>query len=171
MKTLILGGARSGKSRHAEYLAESSDPRLHYVATAQALDQEMEDRINAHQARRSNRWMLHETPIHLSKTLDGVMSPGHLAVVDCLTLWITNCLIKQCWQEQRKLLLDQFDTWAGDLILVSNETGSGIVPSGELTRSFVDESGFLHQELARRCDSVILTVAGIPIDIKSPTKS
>ncbi len=164
MKELILGGARSGKSALAEKIArEGSDPVL-YVATAHAGDEEMERRIERHRSRRSADWELLEEPLHLAKALKEQASTDRCVLVDCLTLWLSNLLVVdegRHFQGERDAFLELLPVLPGRVIFVGNEVGMGIVPMGELTRRFQDESGWLHQEVARHCDRVILTVAGL----------
>ena len=167
MKALVLGGARSGKSRYAEQLAQQSRKSLYYIATGEAGDEEMRRRIRHHQQRRSADWQLREEPLLLASALADCDAAGNCILVDCLTLWLSNCLAGQCWPEQRTLFLDALEATASDVILVSNEVGSGVVPLGELSRDFVDSSGWLHQELAACCDEVTLLVAGLPLQIKA----
>lgn len=168
---LILGGARSGKSRLAEERALASGKQLFYVATATAGDGEMVERIRIHQQRRDGSWQLLEEPVALAKLLRDHDSPDHCILVDCLTLWLSNCLYHECWEEQREQLLAVLPTLQSEVILVSNEVGSGIVPLGELSRRFADESGFLHQALAKLCGRVTLTVAGLPLELKQSEAS
>lgn len=173
MQQLILGGARSGKSALAEKLATESGKRVIYIATANKVfnDREMDQRIVRHQAQRPSEWQTIETPIDLSATLQANASPEHCLLIDCLTLWLSNCLLAEdldCWSQQRQALLDIVAELPGDCIFVSNEVGSGIVPLGEINRRFVDESGFLHQAVAQRCNRVIFTAAGLPLVMKGP---
>lgn len=165
-KHLVLGGARSGKSRYAEKCAQSrqlkTDQSLAYVATATADDSEMTQRIKQHQARRNANWLLIEEPIYLSGAL--AQAPRKAVIlIDCLTLWLSNCLHQNLWYEQRSAFLNTVANTEQELIIVSNEVGSGIVPMGELSREFVDQSGWLHQELAEHCTKVDLVVAGLPL--------
>jgi adenosylcobinamide kinase/adenosylcobinamide-phosphate guanylyltransferase len=171
VKQLILGGARSGKSALAERLATESSGRVIYVATAALVEEdlEMERRIRRHRERRPERWQLIEEPLNLAATLRQHCTGGHLLLVDCLTLWLSNILLLddgRHFQEQTAALLSVVPDLPGDLILVSNEVGLGIVPLGEITRRFQDESGWLHQRLAQLCDRVIVTVAGLPLILK-----
>ena len=166
-KQLILGGAKSGKSRYGEKLAKSSTKRPVYIATAQALDAEMKDRVAQHQRDRSGEWALVEEPIHLVQSIKAHDAADCCILVDCLTLWISNCLHQQCWAEESDALLALLPSLKGDLIMVSNEVGSGIVPLGALSREFVDAAGRLHQDLAERCDEVVLVVAGLPLALKT----
>lgn len=164
---LILGGARSGKSRYAEQCAQALRPsrkRL-YVATATAGDDEMSDRIQQHQERRDEQWQLIEEPIHLANVLDHAQGDS-VILIDCLTLWLSNCLHEKCWVEQRDAFLRLLSETQANVIMVSNEVGSGIVPMGELSRQFVDQSGWLHQEIASVCTHVNLVVAGLPLALK-----
>lgn len=166
MKTLILGGARSGKSRYAEALARQSHKNIIYLATGWPGDAEMAARIAHHRQQRPPQWQTIEEPLLLGETLTTHNSEGNLILVDCLTLWLSNCLAEQCFETQQAQLLQSLPLFHGDLILVSNEVGSGIVPLGELSRQFVDYSGRLHQQLATLCDTVQLVVAGLPLQLK-----
>ncbi|NHN37250.1 bifunctional adenosylcobinamide kinase/adenosylcobinamide-phosphate guanylyltransferase [Pseudomaricurvus alcaniphilus] len=163
---LILGGARSGKSRLAEERARASGQQLVYIATATAGDAEMATRIHHHQARRGPEWQLLEAPLQLAATLLAEQREDRCLLVDCLTLWLSNCLHRDCWQQERQALLDAIPQLRGRIIFVSNEVGSGIVPLGALSREFADASGFLHQQLAQLCQRVTLTVAGLPLELK-----
>ena len=164
---LILGGARSGKSRLAETRALESGRELHYIATATAGDGEMAERIRHHQVRRGRQWHAVEEPLHLAATLERLARADRCLLVDCLTLWLSNCLHHDCWQLEREALLKTVTGLPGRIILVSNEVGSGIVPLGELSRRFADESGWLHQQLAQVARRVTLVVAGLPLELKS----
>ena len=166
MKTLVLGGARSGKSRYAEQLARDGGKTLYYIATGEAKDEEMALRIEHHQEWREADWKLQEEPLQLGSAIAGCDATGRCILVDCLTLWLNNCLAAECWPEQRELFLQILPAMQADVILVSNEVGSGVVPLGELSREFVDASGWLHQKLATQCDSVTLVVAGLPLQLK-----
>ena len=169
MKELILGGVRSGKSRYAEHCARASNRPVVYVATATAGDAEMSTRIRAHQERRPAAWTLVETPRALAATLRAQAAPQRCVLVDCLTLWLTNWLCandEPGFRAERAALLEILPTLPGRIILVSNEANMGVIPLGELTRRFSDESGCLHQELAALCDRVVLTVAGLPLFLK-----
>ncbi len=166
MKELILGGARSGKSAYAEQAALASGKAPVYIATGWAGDDEMQQRIVLHQARRGTQWLLAEEPMHLAQALLAVDAEDRAVVVDCLTLWLSNCLHMGDWPAAKARLLQVLPDLSADIYLVSNEVGSGIVPLGELPRRFVDESGWLHQELARICDRVQLVVAGLPLTLK-----
>lgn len=169
MKELILGGMRSGKSRLAEQHASATGLPVTYIATAQAHDMEMKARIQHHQAHRPAHWQLFEEPLALASALNAHAASGHCVLVDCMTLWLTNLL---CLQDEARLrqeiaaLLEALPDLPGEIILVSNETGMGVVPLGELTRRYCDEAGRLHQALAQQCERVILTVAGLPLYLK-----
>ncbi len=169
MRELILGGARSGKSRLAERLAGESGLAVTYIATSQPLDGEMHARIAHHRARRPAEWGLLEEPLELARVLREQAAPERCLLVDCLTLWLTNLLMLEDdarLAAEREDLLDCLPNLPGRVILVSNETGMGVVPLGELTRRYVDEAGWLHQALAARAERVILTVAGLPLALK-----
>ena len=169
MLELILGGARSGKSRLAERLAVESGLAVTYVATSQALDGEMSARIAQHQVRRPAGWALVEEPVELARVLREQAGEGRCLLVDCLTLWLTNLLMlddEARLQAERDALLTCLAGLPGRIILVSNETGLGVVPLGELTRRYVDEAGWLHQALAECSQRVIFTVAGLPMTLK-----
>jgi adenosylcobinamide kinase/adenosylcobinamide-phosphate guanylyltransferase len=171
MRELILGGARSGKSALAEQRAEASGLKVTYIATAQALDGEMAGRIAHHQRRRPQHWQLVEEPLHLAEVLRRHATPEHCLLVDCLTLWLSNLLAaepvdEECFFRQREDFLDQLTRLPGQIILVSNEVGLGVVPIGRLSRRFCDESGRLHQAVAERCDRVTFVTAGLPMSLK-----
>ncbi len=171
MLQLILGGARSGKSRLAEKLASDSQLQVTYIATSQPLDGEMSDRVAHHRARRPVEWALIEEPLELARVLRESASAERCLLVDCLTLWLTNLLMLDDAERlvaERDALLDGLASLPGEIIFVSNETGMGVVPLGELTRRYVDEAGWLHQALAERCQRVVLTVAGLPLTLKGP---
>ncbi|MFQ6576334.1 bifunctional adenosylcobinamide kinase/adenosylcobinamide-phosphate guanylyltransferase [Pseudomonas sp. UM16] len=169
MLNLILGGARSGKSRLAEQLAERSGLAVTYIATSEPLDGEMNARVQLHRERRPPSWALIEEPLALAQVLRANASAERCLLVDCLTLWLTNLLMLDNPERllaERTALLDCLAQLPGEIILVSNETGLGVVPLGELTRRYVDEAGWLHQAIAERCQRVVLTVAGLPLTLK-----
>lgn len=169
MHQLILGGARSGKSRLAEKLAADSALAVTYIATSQALDGEMSARVAHHRERRPAHWGLIEEPLALARVLRDNARADTCLLVDCLTLWLTNLLMQDDptrLAQEREHLLDCLGALPGQIIFVSNETGMGVVPMGELTRRYVDEAGWLHQALAERCQRVVLTVAGLPLTLK-----
>lgn len=179
--TLILGGARSGKSALAERLARESGKEVVYLATARAGDGEMGARIAHHRARRPAAWRTVEECLGLAEVLRRECTPGRLVLVDCLTLWLTNLMLSgeeplpetgeltlpPGFERERAALLDLFEAGLpGELVLVSNEVGMGIVPLGALTRRFVDEAGRLNQDVAARANRVILVAAGLPLVLK-----
>ena len=169
MLQLILGGARSGKSRLAERLAVDSALPVIYIATSQPLDGEMNARVALHRERRPDDWGLVEEPVELARVLRENAAVDRCLLVDCLTLWLTNLLMLDDAERlafERDELLQTLASLPGEIIFVSNETGMGVVPLGELTRRYVDEAGWLHQALAERCQRVVLTVAGLPLTLK-----
>ena len=169
MLELILGGARSGKSRLAEKLASESGLAVSYIATSQALDGEMSARIQQHRQRRPVQWALLEEPLELARVLGEQAAADRCLLVDCLTLWLSNLLMlddQARLAAERDALLACLGGLPGRIILVSNETGLGVVPLGELTRRYVDEAGWLHQALAECCQRVVFTVAGLPMVLK-----
>lgn len=173
MIQLILGGARSGKSRLAEQKAKDSGLSVTYVATAQAYDDEMRERIQHHQADRPTDWGLVEEPLYLADRLVQIDQANQLILVDCMTLWMSNLLLneqKDFQSLQCQKLLEMLPTLKSEIILVSNETGLGVVPMGQLSRKFVDESGRLHQQLGQIADHVVFCVAGFPIVLKGESK-
>ncbi|HHC73141.1 MAG TPA: bifunctional adenosylcobinamide kinase/adenosylcobinamide-phosphate guanylyltransferase [Thiotrichales bacterium] len=164
MKTLILGGVRSGKSRLAERLATESGLQVVYLATATAGDAEMRSRIDAHRRHRPPHWSTVEEPLALASTLQALDRPDLCVVVDCLTLWLTNLLMEgeSRLERETRALLEGLPGLEATLVLVGNETGMGVIPASALARLFCDAAGRLHQRLAERCDRVVLTVAGLP---------
>jgi len=174
MIELILGGARSGKSTMAEQKAIDTGLPVTYIATASPDDDEMDSRISHHKSRRPDHWQLIEEPLLLGKTIKQLNQNNHCLLIDCLTLWITNLLMKEeagFLEEQTASLLENLIQSDSTIILVSNETGMGVVPLGEISRRFVDESGRLHQTLASMADKVTLSVAGLPMILKENNAS
>lgn len=171
MFTLILGGARSGKSGHAQHLAETSGLAVTVIATARAGDGEMEARIVRHRAERPDHWLTVEEPLALARALRGSADTGRFLVVDCLTLWLLNLLEagETVFQRERDALLAALPELPGRLALVANEVGLGVIPMGELSRRFVDEAGRLNQTLARAADEVVFVAAGLPMTLKGRT--
>ncbi|MEG0488006.1 MAG: bifunctional adenosylcobinamide kinase/adenosylcobinamide-phosphate guanylyltransferase [Acinetobacter sp.] len=166
---LILGGARSGKSRLAEQVAQQLAQPVVYVATAQALDAEMQERIQHHQQQRPEDWELCEEPTYLAEQLVKLDRPNQTILVDCLTLWMCNLLIHtdpNLQVQECQKLLDVVANLQSELILVSNETGLGVVPMGQISRRFVDETGRLHQQLGQIAEKVVFCVAGFPMILK-----
>ena len=169
-KHLILGGARSGKSYYAEQqaltCAKNNKQQCWYIATATIGDHEMQRRVEQHQHNRDSQWRLVEEPLDLAQVIQQHASKKDCLLIDCLTLWLTNALTQQQWMQRKKDFLEALVGSQASIFMVSNEVGSGIVPLGELSRQFVDESGWLHQELATLCDDVTLVVAGLPVNLK-----
>lgn len=170
MLTLVLGGARSGKSRFAQRLAESSGMPVTYVATAEAGDAEMAARIARHRAERPPHWCTVESPLRPDSVLN--VAEG-CVLVDCLTLWLSNWLCRadeSGYVEARAALLAVAAGARGGaarpLVLVANEVGLGVIPMGELSRRFVDEAGWLNQALAELADEVVFMTAGLPLYLK-----
>ena len=168
MLTLILGGARSGKSRHAQRLAEASGLPVTVIATGQAKDPEMVARIAQHRADRPSSWRTLEVPLHLADALSDTAHTGHCVVVDCLTLWLLNLLEagEGVFETEREKLLALMPGVRGNVIFVVNEVGLGVVPLGELSRRFVDEAGRLNQTLAQAVERVTFVAAGLPLALK-----
>jgi adenosylcobinamide kinase/adenosylcobinamide-phosphate guanylyltransferase len=163
--TLVLGGARSGKSRHAEGLIAALPPPWTYVATAEAGDEEMAARIKSHRERRGAQWRTIEAPRELAKALAACGNGPVL--VDCLTLWLSNLMLAEANVEEETAQLEEtLAATKGPLVLVANEVGSGIVPSYPLGRRFRDMQGILNQRMAARAERVILMVAGLPLALK-----
>lgn len=173
MITLVLGGARSGKSRIAQELASASSLPVVYIATATALDQEMATRIKHHQQNRPSKWRLRECPLDLAAALQEETQQPQTILVDCLTLWLNNQLFE--YPEQDFLarfdeLVNSLRTNNANVIFVANEVGLGIIPLGEVSRKFVDEAGRLNQQLAQIADKVIFVAAGLPLALKDNTQ-
>jgi adenosylcobinamide kinase / adenosylcobinamide-phosphate guanylyltransferase len=169
MRTLILGGARSGKSVLAERLALECGKERVYIATAQAGDEEMATRIAHHRARRSEQWLCVEEPLQLASALRQYAREDRSLLVDCLTLWLSNLLgdaDPARFERERDALLDVLPHLPGDILMVSNEVGLGVVPMGALTRRFVDEAGRLHQSIAAVSERVLFVAAGLPMVLK-----
>ena len=174
---LILGGARSGKSRFAEALVidsatQQKSSTAYYLATAEALDNEMRARIERHQTDREKtqlttnfQWHLIEEPIELAKVLN-TLSSHDIVLIECLTLWLNNCLHHDCWTEQKQHFLQCLEHIEAKMVMVSNEVANGIMPTNTLARNFIDESGWLHQEIAQKCSNVSLITAGLAQKLK-----
>jgi len=164
--TLVLGGARSGKSRYAEELTKPAGAKAIYIATAQALDEEMRRRIAAHRARRDQAWTTVEAPLELVHAL-GALDPGGPALVDCLTLWLSNVMLaKRDLVRECDGLIAALRACAAPVVAVSNEVGLGIVPGTTLGRAFRDAQGILNQRVAALADRVVLMSAGLPLVLK-----
>jgi adenosylcobinamide kinase/adenosylcobinamide-phosphate guanylyltransferase len=163
---LILGGAASGKSRFAEQLVVRTGLPRTYIATAQAFDDEMAQKIRKHIADRGDSWVTIEEPLDLPETL-GKLDAGSATLLDCATLWLSNAMLaEQALDTRSAALLDQVAAAAGPLVIVSNEVGQGIVPDTKLGRSFRAAQGRLNQDLAAAADLVVLVVAGLPMVLK-----
>jgi adenosylcobinamide kinase/adenosylcobinamide-phosphate guanylyltransferase len=192
-RTLVLGGARSGKSAYAEQLAlrlaANTGKKVIYIATARAptgtQDHEMQARIAHHQALRNPNWQTLEVPIALGDAIQHWSSPKCIILVDCLTVWLSNLLFNGASSEdapfypevgvidlpapfhrERQTLVEALTHAQGNVILVSNEVGMGIVPLGAISRCFVDEAGRLNQHVAQICDRVTFIAAGLPLQLK-----
>ena len=166
--TLVLGGARSGKSRHAEAMVEGQPGPCVYLATAQAGDREMAARIAAHRARRGGRWSTVEEPLDVVEALSGACGSDRAVLVDCLTLWLSNLLgAERPVAAECGRLLAALPELAGPVVFVSNEVGQGVVPDNALARAFVDHAGRLHQDLAAAAQRVVFMTAGLPHELKS----
>jgi len=165
--TLVLGGARSGKSAHAETLIAAAGGAPVYVATAEPGDDEMAERIAAHRARRGEGWRTVEAPVALAETLRTEARAGNAVLVDCLTIWLSNLLIAaRDIEAEVEALMAALDGVGGTVVLVSNEVGLGIVPENALARAFRDHAGRLNQRIAAAADRVVLVTAGLPMTLK-----
>ncbi len=161
---LILGGARSGKSRYAQQLAEASACPVTFIATAQPDDEEMAERIHHHRVARPRHWTTLEVPIALDEALVSVPA-DHFVIIDCLTLWLLNCMTAQR-MDAVDAFVERLSHQPHAMALVSNEIGMGVVPETALSRHFVDELGRLHQRVAAQVSRVTLMVAGLPLLVK-----
>jgi adenosylcobinamide kinase/adenosylcobinamide-phosphate guanylyltransferase len=180
LRTLVLGGARSGKSAYAEQCLNATGKEVVYIATGQGNDPEMALRIQHHQQRRPSNWRLIEEPLALGQSLLTWCTPGRVVLIDCLTLWLTNLLfsdgenypeigviaLPEQFHLQRREFLSALEQVQGELFIVSNEVGLGIVPYGAISRCFTDEAGRLNQEVAQRCERVVFVAAGLPLVLK-----
>ncbi|HPG21218.1 MAG TPA: bifunctional adenosylcobinamide kinase/adenosylcobinamide-phosphate guanylyltransferase [Amaricoccus sp.] len=164
---LVTGGARSGKSDHAERRAAQLGRPGIYIATAQAFDAEMEDRIARHRMRRDGSWRTEEVPLALVEALRATDGEG-VRLVDCLTLWLSNLMGAGADPaSEADALAECLQAQASPVILVTNEVGQGIVPDNPLARRFRDAAGLMNQRIARVADEVVLVVAGLPMVLKS----
>lgn len=166
--TLVLGGARSGKSGHAEGLVQAAGPApWTYVATAQAFDDEMADRIARHRADRPDGWVTVDAPHDLPEAIGRLSGTGAAVLVDCLTLWLSNRLLADADLDlETQAVVEAVTRFEGTLVLVSNEVGFSIVPDNALARRFRDAQGRLNQKVAAVADRVVLVVAGYPLSVK-----
>lgn len=167
--TLVLGGARSGKSRFAEGLVTSQAGPWVYVATGEARDAEMAERIAHHAARRGPGWVTREVPLALADLIRAHGADRAPTLIDCLTLWLSNVMLAERDVEaERAALLQALEAAAGPIVIVSNEVGLGIVPENALARAFRDEQGRLNAAVAAAADTVVLMAAGLPLTLKLP---
>lgn len=169
--TIVLGGARSGKTAYAQARAEDAagaEGRPIMIVTAQAFDDEMRDRIARHQSDRDSRWITVEAPLDLVGAVSA-LGAGDIAVVDCLTMWLSNQMAASAAIEAEiTALVQTVAATKAMLLLVSNEVGWGIVPDNAMARQFRDHAGRLHQRLATAADEALLVVAGLPVTLKAP---
>jgi adenosylcobinamide kinase/adenosylcobinamide-phosphate guanylyltransferase len=185
-RTLVFGGARSGKSGHAEKIALASGHKeVIYIATARPADSdgEMAARIDEHRRQRPSKWITVEEPLGLGEAIQEWCAPGRVVLVDCLTVWLSNIMFSSgadstaypdvgrielptLFHQLRRDFLRTVEHAAGDLVLVSNEVGMGIVPLGAVSRAFTDEAGRLNQDVAAVCDHVLFVAAGLPLTLK-----
>jgi adenosylcobinamide kinase/adenosylcobinamide-phosphate guanylyltransferase len=169
---LVLGGVRSGKSNFAQELAKSKGGNVLFVATAQAGDPDMADRIARHKASRPKDWRTVEEPLELASVLEGEASSADTVIVDCLTVWLSNMLLREDGTQEDEVmeqvngLANAYEKGAASYILVSGEVGMGVVPAYPVARLFRDIHGRMNQRLARKADKVFMTVAGIPVELK-----
>lgn len=171
MIIFITGGARSGKSDFAQEMAEQRQGQRLYLATAQALDDEMKSRIQNHKLKRGERWDTLEESVNLGPAIQSVKNDYEAVLLDCLTLWLSNILCRESagealLPEVRESFFKSLDFFSKTLIVVSNEVGMGIVPENPLARIYRDQLGFINQRMAQRADEVYLLVSGIPVKIK-----
>ena len=170
--TLYLGGAKSGKTRLALAKAETWPPPRLYLATAQALDGEMDERIRRHQAERGPQWQTLESPLTPDQTLTG-LAGSQVVLLDCLTLWLNNLMATETGDDQIRGrvqdLLRAIEAYAGPVIAVSNEVGGGIVPLNALARRFRDLAGETNQRFAAQAERVVMAMAGLEWPLKSPS--
>lgn len=165
--TFIIGGARSGKSSFAIKEANKLKGRKAYIATAQALDEEMKERIERHRQQRDEGWDTYEEPLNIASLINNIQHKYNIILIDCLTLWLSNLMHKgvDIGKEIESLILSLI-TPHSLLFIVSNEVGMCIVPENKLAREFRDLAGFLNQRMAEIADEVYLVTAGIPVRIK-----
>lgn len=169
--TLILGGARSGKSRYGEGLVTDASGDLVYIATAEARDDEMAERISHHQNRRGTAWRLIEEPLDLPGVLRNQVGKNDVVLIDCLTLWLGNLMEAEAdVAAAASDLLAETKSCPARLVFISNEVGQGIVPDNAMARQFRDEAGWLHQSLAAEFDAVLVVMAGLPLILKAPSQ-
>jgi len=169
VKVLVTGGCRSGKSEYALRIAEDREKKV-FIATAEPGDGEMRERIERHKRRRGSEWRTVEEPIDLGGALAGSKAEADVVVIDCITLWLSNLLVRgdseESILERVNALAEEVKEASADVIIVTNEVGSGIVPGNELSRRFRDLAGLANQRLTRVCERVVLMVAGISLIVK-----
>jgi adenosylcobinamide kinase / adenosylcobinamide-phosphate guanylyltransferase len=175
MKTLLIGGARSGKSALAQRWASERSNNVCALVTGTETDPEMAARIAAHRRDRPSHWTVREESVSLGRALREASAPGRLILLDCLTLWISNCLWPPSfdpslpddtvWRTERADFLDSLRTTT-DIVIVTNEAGTGIVPDNAASRTFRDEQGWLNQSVAALCDEAFFVIAGLPLRLK-----
>ena len=166
---LVLGGARSGKSRYAQQLAERSWRHPCYLATSEILDDEMADRVRLHRSKRGRRWGCIEEPLEVARAIGRRTKGGDGLLLDCITLWLSNVMLKEGVDAvplRKAELRKALRATRRPVILVSNEVGMGIVPENALARQFRDQAGWLNQELAEDAGTVVFVAAGIPLVLK-----
>jgi adenosylcobinamide kinase/adenosylcobinamide-phosphate guanylyltransferase len=167
---LVIGGARSGKSRFAQGLAEEYAKDITLIVTAEVFDEEMAARVEKHRADRPAHWHVVEAPLELPEAIEQACAKSEFVLVDCLTLWLSNVLCTQAQQleERMNALCAAVQSASNQLVLVSNEVGWSIVPDNALARVFRDEQGRLNQRIAELCERVTLVAAGLPLALKVP---
>ncbi|MBE9572152.1 MAG: bifunctional adenosylcobinamide kinase/adenosylcobinamide-phosphate guanylyltransferase [Proteobacteria bacterium] len=168
---LVLGGAKSGKSSFALNVCNSLNKKRIFLATAQALDQEMEERIRRHQVERGSGWRTIEEPLKVAETIGSLDSRDTVIVLDCLTLWLNNLYMEhgedqEAIDEDIKNLARQLTDIHGAVVVVSNEVGMGIVPDNQLSRTYRDTAGYMNQRIVRLSGKVVAVLAGIPLVLK-----
>jgi adenosylcobinamide kinase/adenosylcobinamide-phosphate guanylyltransferase len=164
---LVLGGARSGKSRFALETASAIPGKKAYIATAQALDDEMQQRIDRHKAERNAEWKTFEEPVNLQDLITGIHVTHDVLLIDCLTLWITNLMLGSHDIEGKvQPFFDALSASKASVFMVANEVGLGIVPDNRLSREFRDIAGTLNQRVAAIANEVYFVAAGLPLKIK-----
>ena len=164
---LVLGGARSGKSRFAEEQVLASGLSPFYLATGRALDEEMRERIDKHREQRGKVWETVEEPLALADAILQTALPGRILLVDCLTLWITNLMMAEAdVLRECDSLIAALDSIKAPIVFVSNEVGLGIVPEDAMARQFRDLAGIVNQRMAKRCEAVWFVASGLPLKLK-----
>lgn len=170
----ITGGAGSGKSAYAESLVKDlgqvSKKTVFYIATSVNNDQEMLEKVEKHRQRRPDHWQLIEEPYFLADQLEKINDSGHIVLIDCMTLYLTNWLFGKAadhWQQEKQAFLQVAQKYSGNMFVVSNEIGSGVIPMGKGNREFVATAGELNQSIAAIANKATLVVAGLPLPLKA----